>query len=77
MFVSGLYLSGWTFRHWLSDVVGIVWPIGFYFGMLLLVAAHATKETGGIDEAYRFMRGAALSFLLSVFALWLVFRGFI
>ena len=77
MFVVGLRKSGWTFHGWIRDVVEIVWPVAFIFGLLFLLAAHATKATGTIEEAYPFMRRAAISFLVSAFTLWLVFRGII
>ena len=77
LFAFSLRRSGWTFRGWLSDVVGIVWGLAFFCGLLLLLAAHASKETNDIEEAYRFMRLAALTFLTSAFTLWLVFRGYV
>jgi hypothetical protein len=56
----GLRRSGWTFLGWLSDVVGIVWPLAFSCGLLFLLAAHASKKKKGLKEAYPFMRYAAL-----------------
>ena len=77
MFTIGLRRRGWTFRGWLSEVLDILWGLAFLCGLLFLIAAHASKETEGVEEAYPFMRLAALSFLLSAFALWLVLRGYV
>lgn len=74
IFVVGLVKSGWTFGAWLHDVLGLVWPLAFVFGLGFLLAAHACKDTKGVEEAYPFMRLAALAFLLSAFVLWLEFR---
>ena len=46
--------------------------------LILLLAAHATRDTTkSFEEAYPFMKWAALAFMLSAFTLWLLFRGFL
>lgn len=71
-FGSALYYSHWSFRNWLSEMIDIIWPVAFIVGLLLLLAAHATRiTTKSHEEAYPFMKFAALSFMLSAFALWL------
>jgi hypothetical protein len=77
--------SGWTLRGWLGEAAQIVWPLAFLSGLAFLLAAHAAKKTEkqveekykNREEAHLWMRRAALSFLLSLFALWLLFQGYL
>ena len=71
--IISAFRSGWSLTAWLSDAADVVWPLAALAGLLLLLAAHACKSTQkDLDEAYSFMRAAALSFLLGFFLLWLL-----
>ena len=73
--IVSAFRSGWRLTAWLSDIADIGWPLAAFAGLLLLLAAHACKSTQkDLNEAYSFMRAAALSFLLGFFLLWLRWR---
>lgn len=77
-----LFRSDWRdFTKGLSAAADIVWPLAAVIGLVLMFTAYCCRSTqkdyGAYSEAYSFMRGAALSFLLGFSLLWLRYRRFL
>jgi hypothetical protein len=62
--------------NWLSVVADCAWPLAAGFGVLMMFTAHCVRQSHAddADEAYWYMRAAALSLLLGLFLLWLRWR---
>jgi hypothetical protein len=64
---------------WLREVIDVVWPLSAGAGGFLMLAAYAVRKVRPDEgqEAYKYMRAAAVAFLLSFILLWLKWRRFI
>jgi len=68
------YMGGWRFGTWFREVIVIIWPLGGVSSLLAVLAAHQYRKQGDPDQAFRWMFGAAIAALLSLFMLWLTVR---
>lgn len=63
---------------WLSVLVDIAWPLAAGVGLLLMIFAHTDRKMRpNLEEAYRWMRAAALAFGLALLLLWLRWQRFL
>ena len=61
---------------WLSVLVDIALPLAAGVGLLFMIFAHTDRKMRpNLEEAYGWMRAAALSFALALLLLWLRWRG--
>ena len=90
IFFYPFFIPEWSFTKWLLDVFSIVWPVAFCVAIIFLFAAyliHTGKDTptddpldqmhykyNRLEEAYGYMRGAAIASLISLLILWLTIR---
>ena len=90
IFLYMIIPSGWRFSQWIREMFSIVWPIAFLVAILCLGVAFAARRVedtpvddpltqmhykyNRLEEAYAWMRGAALAALVSLLILWLIIR---
>jgi hypothetical protein len=72
-------IQGSYMLRWLTDVASTVWPLSLILGVLLMFSAYCIRavDRTRTEEAYKFMRGAAVALLIGFVLLWMFWRRFL